>query len=60
MHQGVECGGINIIITERAQFEPVTTGLEIAAQLLKLYPKEFAADQFMRLLANQKVFEAFK
>src|SRR5205809_156332 len=35
-HQDVECGGINIVITNRADFEPVTTGLEIAAQLLKL------------------------
>jgi len=60
VHQGVECGGVNIIITDRSQFEPVTTGLEIAAQLRTLYPKEFAADKFIRLLANQKVFEAFK
>jgi uncharacterized protein YbbC (DUF1343 family) len=60
VHGGVECGGVNIIITDRAQFEPVVTGLEIAAQLLKLYPKDFAAERFIRLLVNQKVFDAFK
>lgn len=59
-HKGSECGGVNIVVTGRAQFEPVTTGLEIAAQLLKLYPKDFAADQFNRLLANQKVYDAFR
>jgi uncharacterized protein YbbC (DUF1343 family) len=59
-HKDAECGGINIVITDRAQFEPITTGLEIAAQLLKLYPKDFAADQFNRLLANQKVYDAFR
>jgi uncharacterized protein YbbC (DUF1343 family) len=60
VHKDAECGGINIVITDRAQFEPVTTGLEIASQLLKLYPKDFAADQFNRLLANQKVYDAFR
>jgi uncharacterized protein YbbC (DUF1343 family)/CubicO group peptidase (beta-lactamase class C family) len=59
-HKDVECGGINIVITDRTQLEPVTIGLEIAAQLLKLYPKDFAADQFDRLLVNQKVFDAFR
>jgi len=59
-HQGVECGGINIVVTNRVQFEPITTGLEIAAQLLKLYPKEFASDQFNRLLANQDVYVALR
>jgi len=59
-HKDVECGGINVVITNRSEFEPITTGLEIAAQLLKLYPKNFAADQFNRLLANQKVYDAFR
>ena len=60
VHKDAECGGINIIITDRAQFEPITTGLEIAAQLLKLYPKDFVADRFNRLLVNQKVYDAFR
>jgi uncharacterized protein YbbC (DUF1343 family) len=57
-HRNAECGGINIVVTDRAQFEPVTTGLEIAAGLLKLYPKEFASAGLIRLLANQKVYNA--
>jgi uncharacterized protein YbbC (DUF1343 family) len=60
IHKDTECGGINIVITDRAQFEPVTTGLEIASQLLKLYPKDFAVDQFNRLLANRKVYDALR
>ncbi|HYE75809.1 MAG TPA: DUF1343 domain-containing protein, partial [Blastocatellia bacterium] len=60
VHQGKECGGVNIIITDRADFQPVLTGLEMAAQILKLYPKEFESDRFIRLLANEKVFAAFK
>ena len=60
VHKDAECGGINIVITDRAQFEPITMGLEIAAQLLKLYPKDFAADKFNGLLVNQKVYDAFQ
>jgi uncharacterized protein YbbC (DUF1343 family) len=60
IHKDTECGGINIVITDRAQFDPVTTGLEIASQLLKLYPKDFAVDQFNRLLANRKVYDALR
>jgi uncharacterized protein YbbC (DUF1343 family) len=59
-HKDVDCSGINVIITSRSEFEPITAGLEIAAQLLKLYPKNFAADGFNRLLANQKVYDAFR
>jgi len=60
VHQGAECGGINIVISDRGAFEPISTGLEIATQLLALFPKDFAADKFNRLLVNQQVFEAFK
>ncbi len=60
VHKDAECGGINIVVTDRAQFEPITTGLEIAAKLLKLYPKDFAADKFNGLLVNQKVYDAFR
>jgi len=60
IHKDTECGGVNIVITDRVQFEPVTTGLEIASQLLKLYPKDFSVDQFNRLLANRKVYDAFR
>jgi len=60
IHKDTECGGVNIVITDRVQFEPVTTGLEIASQLLKLYPKDFSVDQFNDLLANRKVYDAFR
>ncbi len=60
VHKDAECGGVNLIITDRSRFEPVMTGLEIAAQLLKLFPKDFSADRFNRLLVNQKVADAFR
>ncbi|HEY7184178.1 MAG TPA: exo-beta-N-acetylmuramidase NamZ domain-containing protein, partial [Blastocatellia bacterium] len=60
VHKDVECGGVNIVVTDRDLFEPVITGLEMAAQLRKLFPKDFLIEKFNRLLANQKVFEAFR
>ncbi|MEO6725404.1 MAG: DUF1343 domain-containing protein, partial [Blastocatellia bacterium] len=59
VHKDVECGGVNIIITDRHSFEAVPVGMEIAVQLHKLYRKDFGADRFNRLLANQKVYDAF-
>src|SRR5262245_37372205 len=60
VHKDAECGGVNIIVTNRDLFEPVVTGLEMAAQLKKLFPKDFSIERFNRLLANQKVFDAFR
>ena len=60
VHKDLECGGVNILITDRKIFEPVLTGVEIAAQLLKLFPRDFLVDRFTRLIASQKVFDAFR
>jgi uncharacterized protein YbbC (DUF1343 family) len=60
VYKDAECGGVNIILTNRDLFEPVVTGLEMAAQLKKLFPKDFLIEKFNRLLANQKVFDAFR
>ncbi len=60
VNQGLDCGGVNIIITNRETFEPVLTGLEIAAQIHKLYPKEFNVEKFNRLLVNDNIYNAFK
>ena len=60
VHKDAECGGVNIIITDRRSFEPVITGLEMAVQLRRLYPKDFAVDKFNRLLVSQKIYDAFK
>jgi uncharacterized protein YbbC (DUF1343 family)/CubicO group peptidase (beta-lactamase class C family) len=57
---GQECGGINIIITDRGSIRPVTTGIEIAYQLHQLYPAAWEIDGYLRLLANRAVFDALK
>ena len=55
---GEKCGGINVAITDRAEFEPLRTGLAIAVALRKLYPSEWDADAYDRLLGNTATHEA--
>ena len=55
-----ECNGVNIIITDRASFHPVATGLEIAYQLHRLYPGLWKIDDYLRLLANREALAALK
>lgn len=55
-----ECGGINIIVTDRAHFRPASTGIEIAVALRKLYPKQWEVDKYLRLLVNTDTLERIK
>jgi uncharacterized protein YbbC (DUF1343 family)/CubicO group peptidase (beta-lactamase class C family) len=50
--KGEECGGVNLLITDRARFRPLRVGLEIAVAVRRLYPSEWKVDDYLRLLAN--------
>jgi uncharacterized protein YbbC (DUF1343 family)/CubicO group peptidase (beta-lactamase class C family) len=50
--KGEECGGVNVIVTDRAQFQAVRAGVEIAVALRRLYPAEWQVEKYERLLAN--------
>jgi uncharacterized protein YbbC (DUF1343 family) len=52
------CRGVNVIVTDREQFEPLATGLTIAATLRSLYPEKWEAQGYARLLGNEAVQEA--
>jgi uncharacterized protein YbbC (DUF1343 family) len=55
--KGEPCGGVNIIVTDRAAFRPLLAGIEIALALRKLYPSEWKVDSYVRLLANADTLE---
>ena len=55
-----QCGGVNIIITDRVAFRPVLAGIEIASALHRLYPSDWKVDSYMRLLVNAKTLEQIK
>ena len=58
--KGEECGGINIIVTDRDKFRSVTNGLEIAVALHKLYPSQWKVDSYLRLLTNTDTLDRIK
>jgi len=55
-----DCGGVNILVIDRARFKPVRTGIEIAVALGKLYPEDWKTDNYNRLLANQETFDRIR
>jgi uncharacterized protein YbbC (DUF1343 family)/CubicO group peptidase (beta-lactamase class C family) len=58
--KGEECGGVNLIVTDRAHFRPVRTGLEMAVALRRLYPNDWKVDAYARLLVNADTLERVK
>jgi uncharacterized protein YbbC (DUF1343 family) len=55
-----QCGGVNIIVTDRTLFRPLLTGIEMALALRKLYPNDWQVDKYLRLLANADTLERVK
>ena len=60
MFKDENCSGINIIITDRARFKSVRTGLEIAVALRKLFGESWQVERYSRLLVNGEIFELVK
>ena len=58
--KGEDCGGVNIVVTDRSRFGPVLSGLEIALALRRLYPAQWKVDNYLRLLVNAETLERLK
>jgi len=55
-----QCGGVNIIITDRVAFRPLLTGIEMALALRNLYPNDWKIDKYLKLLVNADTLERIK
>ena len=55
-----ECAGVNLIIVDRARFNSVRAGLEIAAALREMYPNDWKIDDYQKLLVNAETFAQIK
>ncbi|BBO35303.1 exo-beta-N-acetylmuramidase NamZ domain-containing protein [Lacipirellula parvula] len=53
-----KCGGVNVAITNQAEFNAVAVGLELAATLRRLYPLDWQVKAADRLLINDEVYQA--
>jgi uncharacterized protein YbbC (DUF1343 family) len=56
-HSGQRCGGVGMRITDRAAVRSMRLGLEIAAILQKLYPKQFDTTKLLELTGNAETIE---
>jgi uncharacterized protein YbbC (DUF1343 family) len=52
LYSGQRCGGVSIKITDRFKVRSMRMGLEIAAILQRLYPKQFEISKMIELVAN--------
>lgn len=55
-----ECGGVNVIVTDRTLLNSVAMGIEIASALRTLYNSDWQVDRYMRLLLSQQVLDRLK
>jgi uncharacterized protein YbbC (DUF1343 family) len=52
------CGGVHVVVSDRARFEPVQAGLAIARQLRRLYPRAWEFEKLNRLLVHPDLMRA--
>lgn len=60
LHRGALCQGVAVVITDRASVHATLLGLEAAAALQQLYPREFALDRIITLLGNAAALERLR
>jgi len=51
---GQRCRGVGVKVTDRVEVRSMRIGLEIAAVLIKMYPKEFDVSKIVGLLGNDE------
>jgi uncharacterized protein YbbC (DUF1343 family) len=57
-YSGQPCNGIHVTVNDRALFEPVRTGLAIARELRRLYPRQWEFEKVDRLLVHPEALRA--
>ncbi|MDA1230175.1 MAG: DUF1343 domain-containing protein [Planctomycetota bacterium] len=54
------CGGVNIVVTDRAKFYPLSTGIQLMCSLKALYGEQWDTKNLNTLLSSRMTFEAVK
>ncbi len=60
LYAGQLCGGISLVITDRASLNSMLMGLEIAAMLNKMYAANFQLEKINELLGSSATIERLK
>ena len=56
-HAGQRCGGVQILITNWSEFDPLRLGMTLAAQLRSQYPRDWQPEGLLRLLCDRATYE---
>ncbi len=59
-YQGQLCGGVQLLVTDRASLDSPELGIEIAAALHQLYPTQYKLDAIAPLLRSRSTLQAIK
>jgi uncharacterized protein YbbC (DUF1343 family) len=57
LYAGQRCGGVAARVTDRAAVRSMRVGLEVAAILQKLYPKQFDVSKLIELVGNSDTIQ---
>jgi uncharacterized protein YbbC (DUF1343 family)/CubicO group peptidase (beta-lactamase class C family) len=57
-YANISVNGVRILVLDRNALDAPELGLELAAALHKLYPRDFKLEKMMELLVNEPVFDA--
>ena len=57
-YSGEVCQGVSIVLLDRNTLDAPELGVELAAALNKLYPKDFKIERMRELLVNQDAYDA--
>jgi uncharacterized protein YbbC (DUF1343 family)/CubicO group peptidase (beta-lactamase class C family) len=58
IYAGQECGGVNILVTDRDALDAPELGLEVASALHSLYPRQYKLDAMDGLVRNKATIDA--
>ena len=56
-YAGQRCGGVQIMITNWSEFDPLRLGATLAVQLRALYPKDWKPEGLLRLMADRATYQ---
>jgi uncharacterized protein YbbC (DUF1343 family) len=56
-HAGVNCGGVQILVTNWSEFDPLQLGIALALELRRQYPSTWQPEGLKKLLADQATYD---
>ena len=59
-YAGKVCGGVNILLLDRASLNSPALGIELASTLYRLYPQHFELDRTLALVGSRQALEEIR